>query len=603
MAEYDLGSVLGPEGPRGAQGEAGPQGPKGDPGPQGETGAAGPEGPQGPKGEKGETGATGPQGPKGDTGATGPKGATGAAGPQGVAGATGPQGPKGDKGDTGAKGATGAAGKNATINGVQALAIVAGEGLQGKQEGGTFTLSAKGGNQWDRIYTGHISNINKQQDLYITVDNPNYYSDGAEPGIKWSCCAYGENNYDLYWKYDHEVEGPCLYPSGDVAMASLGTQANPWGYVWANEEINLYGHSRDDWASLSLQKMTASDTKSLFDTYLKTSMASNNTVDSMASGGSCIGGYYTMPYAGNSSVTYPSILQIKSAADIDSAYSPAAIVYTTPTMDFMLQGQSKNGAGQISDFQHHLVFSSYNNTTSQLVCNSAASYLGISSKYWTHGYITTLHCGHIYGGGNGIQISGNICPNTNSTSTSTGYTLGSSSSKWRYVYAYSGTIQTSGRENKDSVRYLAAASPAPRKARSATAAPDPDGLSLEDVEEFVKALNPATFCYKDGQGEGVEATEENSAPEMIQLGLIAEDVKDTRLFKYIGCESAYHVEEERDGAGNVVREAESGTALGLKILPLTVAALAACKILLGKKDELEERMAALEEAVKALSER
>lgn len=167
---FDLGNVVGPQGPKGDAGPQGPQGETGPQGPKGDTGATGPQGEQGPKGDtgdtgpqgpKGDTGETGPQGPKGDTGATGSKGATGAAagfgtptcstttgnagtsasvsvsasgantakvfnfqftiprgatgaqGPKGDTGATGPQGPKGDKGATGSqgpKGDTGATG-------------------------------------------------------------------------------------------------------------------------------------------------------------------------------------------------------------------------------------------------------------------------------------------------------------------------------------------------------------------------------------------------------------------------------------------------------------------------------------------------------------
>lgn len=138
--EYDLGNVVGPQGPKGDQGATGPQGPKGD------TGATGAKGASGvsmrllgvwaaskayvnnasyidiityngstygcikshtsstsitpadttywqllsQKGDKGDVG------PKGATGATGPQGETGPTGPKGATGATGPQGPKGD---------------------------------------------------------------------------------------------------------------------------------------------------------------------------------------------------------------------------------------------------------------------------------------------------------------------------------------------------------------------------------------------------------------------------------------------------------------------------------------------------------------------------
>ena len=94
MPQLDLGSVLGP---RGEQGPTGPQGPKGD------------------------TGDTGPQGPKGDPGS------------QGAQGPTGPQGEQGSPG------------KNATINGVNALTIETGDGLEGQMTDGTFTLKMAGG--------------------------------------------------------------------------------------------------------------------------------------------------------------------------------------------------------------------------------------------------------------------------------------------------------------------------------------------------------------------------------------------------------------------------------------------------------------------------
>ena len=94
MPQLDLGSVLGP---RGEQGPTGPQGPKGD------------------------TGDTGPQGPKGDPGS------------QGAQGPTGPQGEQGSPG------------KNATINGVNALTIEAGDGLEAEMSGGVYRLKMAGG--------------------------------------------------------------------------------------------------------------------------------------------------------------------------------------------------------------------------------------------------------------------------------------------------------------------------------------------------------------------------------------------------------------------------------------------------------------------------
>lgn len=105
---------------RNLKGDTGAQGLQGDKGPKGDVG---PQGIQGPKGDKGDTGPQGPAGPKGDTGA---------------------QGPKGDQGAAGATGAAGAAGNNATINGVNALTVAAGDGLKGTQSDSTFTISLSG---------------------------------------------------------------------------------------------------------------------------------------------------------------------------------------------------------------------------------------------------------------------------------------------------------------------------------------------------------------------------------------------------------------------------------------------------------------------------
>lgn len=100
MAEYNLGRVVGPQGPKGEKGDTGPQGPqgiKGDTGPTGATGPKGDTGPIGLTGPKGDQGIQGIQGPKGDKGDTG---LTGLTGPQGPKGDTGPQGPSGQNATT-----------------------------------------------------------------------------------------------------------------------------------------------------------------------------------------------------------------------------------------------------------------------------------------------------------------------------------------------------------------------------------------------------------------------------------------------------------------------------------------------------------------------
>lgn len=157
---------VGPQGPQGEKGEQGPQGIQGIQGEQGPKGETGPQGEQGPRGEQGPQGETGPKGAdgtmtfedltneqreslRGPQGPEGPQGPQGEPGPQGPAGAdgakgeTGAQGPQGEQGETGAQGATGPAGANATINGVNALLLTAGDGIEATMSGNTLTISAK----------------------------------------------------------------------------------------------------------------------------------------------------------------------------------------------------------------------------------------------------------------------------------------------------------------------------------------------------------------------------------------------------------------------------------------------------------------------------
>lgn len=172
-------------------------------------------------------------------------------------------------------------------------------------------------------------------------------------------------------------------------------------------------------------------------------------------------------------------------------------------------------------------------------------------------------------------------PSTNSTSTSTGLNLGNTSYKWRYLYAYSGAIQSSDKSAKDSIHYLDS-SISPRL-RSASTVPVSSGVTTQDVIDFCKSIRPVTFCYKDGNGE---ATEENSKPEMIQLGLIADDLSESSLFKYIGVENEVLDIDEK---GNPIEGTEH-TSRGLQLLPLTVAALTACKNLISRVEELESKL-------------
>ena len=73
------------------------------------------------------------------TGPVGPTGPEGPAGKDGRPGATGP---------AGANGQPGAAGKDATINGVNALTVQAGDGIEATMSGTTLTIKAKSVETW-----------------------------------------------------------------------------------------------------------------------------------------------------------------------------------------------------------------------------------------------------------------------------------------------------------------------------------------------------------------------------------------------------------------------------------------------------------------------
>ena len=66
----------------------------------------------------------------------------------------GPKGDKGDTGDTGEQGAPGAPGAAATINGVNALTLAAGENVELEQSGSTLTISASAGGPLYVQFTG-----------------------------------------------------------------------------------------------------------------------------------------------------------------------------------------------------------------------------------------------------------------------------------------------------------------------------------------------------------------------------------------------------------------------------------------------------------------
>lgn len=189
-------------------------------------------------------------------------------------------------------------------------------------------------------------------------------------------------------------------------------------------------------------------------------------------------------------------------------------------------------------------------------------------------------------GGNTLRWNGDLY---NSDGNGVAY-LGLANNKWKAVYATNGTIQTSDRSAKSDIHYID--EPQPRLKTMSLSNTTKTSFTSDDVINFIKKLNPATFVYGDGTIK--DALDTNNT-DSVQLGLIADDIKDEPLFNYVGatCEYDDIIEpEERDEEGNVTKEAvtEKKITLGLKPIPLAVLALSCCKKLIEKVEKLESKI-------------
>lgn len=201
-----------------------------------------------------------------------------------------------------------------------------------------------------------------------------------------------------------------------------------------------------------------------------------------------------------------------------------------------------------------------------------------------------------------ISVNCTFRPTTNA-----GASLGTSSYRWGTIYSNT-SLNTSERASKYNINYIEqpakANAPKSIKAINSTSsvatnnnATSGDKITTDDVIDFVSTISPVTFIYKDAEGN--EVSEENAKPEFIQLGLIADDIKDHKLFKYIGAEMdaerIIEPEEVDEETGEVIKEAvkESYKTLGLKDVALTTAALTACKYLLNEVKTLKEEIESL----------
>lgn len=186
--------------------------------------------------------------------------------------------------------------------------------------------------------------------------------------------------------------------------------------------------------------------------------------------------------------------------------------------------------------------------------------------------------------------------NSFSTAVSNNASLGSSSSKWTAVYATEGTIQTSDRAEKSDITYIER-QPMLRARSTLSSQPiQQNKITTDTVLNFIKNIDPVTFVYKENnEDQTIENAIESNKTESIQLGLIADDIKDDALFNYIGATMKTKKvikEAEYNDAGEQISEPvyEEETTLGLKPLPMTVAALTACKYLLNEVESLKQQL-------------
>ena len=153
--------------------------------------------------------------------------------------------------------------------------------------------------------------------------------------------------------------------------------------------------------------------------------------------------------------------------------------------------------------------------------------------------------------------------------------LGYSNHRWATIYAANGTIQTSDRSEKSDIHYIKDSTTSIMKTMSLNAdTTDNDNkyeYSYDNLLEFIDKLNPVVFSYGK---DGIDASLSDNHMDQTQLGLIADDIQDEELFKFVGAS---------------IEDDEGKTHLGLKAVPLAVLALSACKNLLQRVKQLESK--------------
>ena len=160
--------------------------------------------------------------------------------------------------------------------------------------------------------------------------------------------------------------------------------------------------------------------------------------------------------------------------------------------------------------------------------------------------------------------------------------LGSASvanSRWGVVYCQS-VSESSDASLKSDIHYLD--QPQVKMLSAAADVQEEQSITVEDVLEFISELKPATFVYKSKDISTVSDAEELNM-EAIHLGIIANDIEDSKLFEYVASKHETTTTLE-DGTIKVNKN------LSIKPTSFTVAALTACKYLINQVKELKEML-------------
>ena len=231
--------------------------------------------------------------------------------------------------------------------------------------------------------------------------------------------------------------------------------------------------------------------------------------------------------------------------------------------------------------------------------------LGNSTGVYSSGnYRLTLMCGRKQGGEGGelfFTHNGTTYhfepkwPGEVALEKSTG--LGRSDRKWRDVWSYSGTLQTSDITMKENVKKVVSENGTFKIDKNDTN--DISNISSDSIFETVKSIQPITFNYKGSQNAERTVNGDNKQDEYMQvarqLGISAQELEkiNPALFEYVGVKT-----ETENEAGEKVQS------YSIKTLAFSNMILVALQEEIKYRDKqielLEEKIKALEKKVDSL---